>query len=92
MTTLRVCWLCKFSGLGSTWKPGHRLNDIRHLNLDVTGICETQNAGKYALAIIFEDYEIFSSYSLSEVGSNISVAPKILWSQIQETLFDPDVD
>lgn len=44
------------------------LNDLRSLDLDVVAINETRISNVRPLGPIFDDYEIFSSCGLSEVG------------------------
>lgn len=60
-------------GLGSTWKQSHLHNYVRLLDLDVASINETKIFRKYALASIFENYEVSSFCGLSDVGSSVAV-------------------
>lgn len=48
-------------GLGSAWKQGHLLNDLKSLDMDVVAISETKISGVHSLGPLFDDYEIFST-------------------------------
>lgn len=49
--------------LRSPWKQGRLLNDLRSLDLNVVAVSETRISGAHDLVSIFDDYEIYASFS-----------------------------
>ncbi len=79
-------------GLGSAWKQGHLLNDLRSLNMDVVAITETRISDTRALAPIFDDFEVHASLSRREMGGG-GVAVffrKSLGLEVRKIFLDPD--
>lgn len=60
-------------GLGSAWKQGHVLNNLRSLDLDFAATSETKISGEHVSAPVFKDYIVFSSCGLSGVGGGVAV-------------------
>lgn len=77
-------------GLGSAWKQGHYVNDLRSPDLDVAAISGTRIPGKQALVSIFKDNDVFPICSLSGVSGNIAVLlQKSLNHQVRTIFLHP---
>lgn len=71
-------------GLGSTWKQGHLLNNLRSLDLDVATISETRISGKHDLA------SILMLWSIGVDNGAAVLFQKFLDLQVRANFLDPD--